>query len=38
MLFCQLTAILVTVLLNATAEAESDNRKLTRVFHQTISP
>ena len=37
MFFCQLTAILVTALLNATAEAASDNRELTRVFHQTIS-
>ena len=38
MFFCQLTAILVTALLNATAEAASDNRELTRVFHQTILP
>ena len=38
MSFCQLTAILVTALLNATAEAASDNREFTRVFHQTISP
>ena len=37
MFFCQLTAISVTALLNATAEAASDNRELTRVFHQTIS-
>ena len=37
MFFCQLTAISVTALLNATAEAKSDKRELTRVFHQTIS-
>ena len=28
-----ITAILGTALLNATAEAASDNRELTRVFH-----
>ena len=33
----QLTAILVIALLNAIAEAVSDNRELTRVFHQIIS-
>ena len=38
MFFCQLTAILVTALLNATAETASDNREFTRVFHQIISP
>ena len=37
MFFCRLTAISVIALLNATAEATSDNRELTRVFHQTIS-
>ena len=35
--FCQLNAILVIALLNAIAEAVSDNRELTRVFHQIIS-
>ena len=34
----QLTVISVTALLNATAEAASDNRELTWVFHQTIAP
>ena len=38
MFVCQLTAILVMTLLNATAEAVSDNRELTWVFHQIISP
>ena len=38
MFFCRLTAISVTALLNATVEAVSDNRELSRVFHQTISP
>ena len=33
MSFCQLTAITVTALLNATVEVVSDNRELTRVFH-----
>ena len=37
MFFCQLTVVSVTSLLNATAEAMSDNRELTRVFNQTIS-
>ena len=32
-----LTTISVIALLNAIAEAVSDNRKLTRVFHQIIS-
>ena len=38
MFFCQLTAISVTALLIATVEAVSDNRELTRVSHQLISP
>ena len=38
MFFCRLTAISVRALLNATAEAVSDNRELTRVFHQTVCP
>ena len=37
MFFCRLTTISVSALLNTTAEAKSDNRELTRVFHQTIS-
>ena len=37
MFFCQLTAISATALLNTTAEAASDNREFTRVFHQIIS-
>ena len=35
--FYQLTALLVIVLLKAIAEAVSDNRELTRIFHQIIS-
>ena len=35
--FCQLTTISVIALLNAIAEAVSDNRELTRVFHHIIS-
>ena len=35
--FYQLTAILVIALLTTIAEAVSDNRELTRVFHHTIS-
>ena len=36
--FHQLTAILVIALLKAIAEAISNNRELSRVFHQIISP
>ena len=35
--FCQLTNIVVIALLKAIAEAMSDNKELSRVFHHTIA-
>ena len=37
MFFCQLTGIVVIVLLEAIVEALSNNKELSRVFHHIIS-